>query len=208
MEDYSGPVFEQLHLEQLSHAALAIVCAELAVQVHLLTSGLMIAVAQRYGDAAAYAIGEFQMTGSCWVVSNRLSEWLGCKGAGIDGIIAVLQVHPAFAPRAYSPVQITRLTETRALLEMLDCPALREEPPYGWHALLVRGMSGGLEGLVKGVDPRARIKRSASSALAWEIIVEDDASASTAAEPLSVQIAKGTVLYQTQLKDRIQLLQV
>jgi hypothetical protein len=193
-------------LEQLSHAALAVVCSELAVQVHLLISGLMIAVVQRYGEAAAYAIGEFQMTGSCWVVSNRLSDWLGCKGSGIDGIIAVLQVHPAFAPSAYSAVHITRLDETRALLELLDCPAMREEMPYGWYALLLRGMSGGLDGLVKGVDPRARVARSDSSARAWEIIV--DGVDIPEAEPLAVQIAKGTVLYQTRLQDRIQLLQV
>ncbi len=40
--NYSGPVFEQLQLEQLSHAALVVVCSELAVQVHLLIAGLML----------------------------------------------------------------------------------------------------------------------------------------------------------------------
>ena len=40
--NYSGPVYEQLQLEQLSHAALVVVCSELAVQVHLLIAGLML----------------------------------------------------------------------------------------------------------------------------------------------------------------------
>jgi len=206
MEDYSGPVYEQLQLEQLSHAALVVVCSELAVQVHLLITGLMLSVAQRYGDAAAHAIGEFQMTGSCHVVSQRLSEWLGCKGSGIDGISAVLHIHPAFQPREYSAIKLTRLDEHRALFELLDCPAGEEDMPYGWHALLARGMCGGLDGLVRGVDPRARIVRSAASRLAWEIIIDEVERA--AAEPPAVQVARGTVLYQTRLKDYIQLLQV
>lgn len=206
MEDYSGPVFEQLQLEQLSHAALVVVCSELAVQVHLLIAGLMLSVAQRYGEAAAHTIGEFQMTGSCWVVSHRLSEWLGCKGSGIDGVFDVLHIHPAFQPREYSAIKLTKLDESRGLMELLDCPAGDEEMPYGWHALLARGKCGGLDGLVKGVDPRARIVRSDKSRLAWEIII--DAVDDTREEPLSVQIAKGTVLYQTRLQDHIQLLHV
>ena len=53
---------------------------------------------------------------------------------------------------------------------------------------------------------RARVVRSAESPMAWEIIIDEVAH--TEAEPLSVQIAKGTVLYQTRLQDYIQLLQV
>ncbi len=146
------------------------------------------------------------MTGSCQVVSNRLSEWLDCKDSGIDGIIAVLQIHPAFQPREYSAIRLTRLDENRALFELLDCPAGEEHMPYSWYALLARGMCGGLDGLVRGVDPRARVVHSAESPMAWEIIIDEVAH--TEAEPLSVQIAKGTVLYQTHLKDYIQLLQV
>ena len=78
--------------------------------------------------------------------------------------------------------------------------------PYGWPALLMRGMSGGLDALVKGVDRRARVKHNAAGGRTWDIIIDDvDADIE---EPLSVQIAKGTVLYQTHLQDHIQLLQV
>ena len=206
MDDYSGPVFEQLQLEQLSHAALVVVCSELAVQIHLLIDGLIRSVADRYGEAAAHAVGEFQMEGCCWVMSNRLSRWLGCKGSGIDNVIDVLEIHPAFQPREYWSIKVTRLDEHRALFELLDCPAGDEETPYGWHALLAQHMHSGLEGLVKGVDPRARIVPSEASGLAWEIIVDQVDSAEE--EPLSVQIAKGTVLYQTQLQDHIPLLQL
>ncbi|MCB1689234.1 MAG: hypothetical protein KDI33_12130 [Halioglobus sp.] len=206
LDDYAGPLFEQLQLEQLSHAALVVVCSELAVQVHLLITGLLYSVAQRYGDAAARAVGEFQMTGSCWVMSHRLGEWLGCRDTGIDGILAVLEVHPAFQPCEYWSIEVTRLSGQRARLALVDCPATGEAMPYGWCALLASGMSGGLDGLVKGVDHRARIVASEGDALAWEIIVDESAEARE--EPLAVQVAKGTVLYQTRLEDHIQLLQL
>ena len=206
MDYYQGSVFEQLQLEQLSHAALVVVCSELAVQVHLLVVGLMYAVAERYGEAAAMTVAEFQMAGSGWVVSERLKIWLGCDGEGIDDVISVLQVHPAFQPSEYWSIQLTRLDDTRALFELLDCPASAEGVPYGWHALLARGMTGGLEGIVKGVDIRAQVVSSEKSSLAWEIII--DGTNASAEEMLSVQIAKGTVLYQTKLQDHIQLLQL
>jgi hypothetical protein len=206
LEDYSGPLFEQLQLEQLSHGALVVVCSELAVQVHLLITCLLYSVAQRYGDTAAHAVGEFQMTGSSWVMSNRLSDWLGCRDSGIDGIIAVLNIHPALQPCEYWSVKLTRLSQQRLLFELLDCPAGEEALPYGWHALLARGMSGGLNGLVKGVDRRARIVKSDSGRLAWEIVIDESDGALE--EPLAVQIAKGTVLYQTRLQDHIQLLEL
>ena len=151
-------------------------------------------------------MGEFQMTGSSWVMSNRLSAWLGCEKGGIDAIIAVLNIHPAFQPRQYWGINLTLVDEARALLELQDCPALRETLPYGWQTLLAHGLDGGLEGMVKGVDPRARVVRVAGDTLSWEIVLDGDEGACE--EPLAVQVAKGTVLYQTQLKDHIQLLQV
>jgi len=205
MEDYTGLLLEQLHLEQLSQGALAVVCSELAVQVHLLVAGLMYAVAGHYGEDAALAVGDFQMTGSSWVVSNRLCNWLGLAGAGIDDVLQVLAFHPAFQPREYWSISLTRQDAHRALLEVLDCPARREAMPYGWQALLARGMSCGLESLVRGVDPRARVAPCVGRDWAWEILIDNRADPSP--EPLPVQVAKGTVLYQTRLEDRIPLLQ-
>jgi hypothetical protein len=133
-------------------------------------------------------------------------EGLGCKNGGIEGVIAVLDIHPVFQPREYFNIELSQLDARRALLSLVDCPARHEEMPYGWCALFERDMQGGLDALVKGVDPRARIERSDSSGLTWEIIIGDSEDAQE--EPLPVQIAKGTVLYQTTLKDHIQLLQV
>lgn len=206
MDYYNGPVHEQLHLERLSHPALAVVCKEIAVQNHLLVLAMMQAIAERYGEAAARAVAEFQMTGSAWVMSDRLSQWLGHDQGGIDAIIDVLAVHPAFQPREYHAIEVKKLDQQRATLRLLPCPAMEEIPALGWFARLLEGADTGLEGLVKGVDPRACIKALEGEGHAWEITL--DSSGEPGEAPLPVQIAKGTVLYQTRLENHLPLLQL
>lgn len=208
MHYYTGPVFEQLQLEQLSHPALVVVCKEIAIQNHLLIVSLMMAIAEKYGKEAAYAVAEFQMTGSGWVMSHRLREWLGCKDGGIDAIIEVCAVHPAFQPCEYHAIAIEKTGAHSASIRLLDCPALQEkdEFAFGWFATVARGKTAGLEAIFKGVDPRARLVARAGDALAWDIVIDDVLTESP--DPLAVQIAKGTVLYQTKLEDHVQLLQV
>ena len=203
LADYSGELFEQMQLERFSHAALVQVCGELGVQVHLLSTALMSAVALRYGDEAALAVGEFQMEGSCWVLSNRLADWLGCAGGGLDAIEHVLALHPAFHPRQYFDIQVNR-EEGALLLALADCPAVSEASPYGWQALLRQRRLAGLQALVRGVDTRAGVE-PLPGRLAWRVTL--DASPATE-EPFSVQVAKSTVLYQARIEDHIQLLQL
>lgn len=205
MEYYDGPVHQQLHLEQLSHPALAVVCKEIAVQNHLLILAMMRAIAERYGEDAALAVAEFQMLGSAWVMSDRLCQWRGHEQGGLDAIIDVLALHPAFQPREYHGIEVEKLDEQRATLRLLPCPAADENPELGWFALLQRGLDSGLEGLVKGVDPRARIDALDGEHKAWEIIL--DSTGEPGEAPLPVQIAKGTVLYQTRLENHVTLLQ-
>jgi len=208
MDDYSGPVFEQLQLEQLSHAALVVVCKEMAIQNHLLINSLMIAIAEKYGQEAAYAVAEFQMTGSGWVMSNRLRDWLGCAAGGIDAIIDVCAIHPAFQPCEYHAFEIEKTGASSASIRIRECSALHEkaELSLGWFAALQRGQTAGLEAIMKGVDPRAQLVARDGDAMSWDIIVDEILVESP--DPLAVQIAKGTVLYQTKLEDHIQLLQI
>lgn len=208
MDDYTGPVFEQLQLEQLSHAALVVVCKEIAIQNHLLINSLMVAIAEKYGKEAANAVAEFQMTGSGWVMSNRLRDWLGCTAGGIDAIMDVCAIHPAFQPCEYHAIAIEKTGNNSASISLLDCLALQENPAFavGWFAALQRGQTAGLEAILKGVDPRAQLVARGGDTLMWDIVI-DDVLAETP-EPLAVQIAKGTVLYQTKLENHLQLLQV
>ena len=207
MDNYTGPVFEQLQLEQLSHAALVVVCKEIALQNHLLITSLMMAIAEKYGKEAAYAVAEFQMTGSGWVMSNRLKSWLSIDDGGIDAIIDVCAVHPAFQPCEYHAIEIKKTSAHSASIQLLDCPALTEKEAFsfGWFAMLARGKTAGLEAIMKGVDPRARLAARTETAMTWDIIIDEVLVEMP--DPLAVQIAKGTVLYQTKLDDHIQLLQ-
>lgn len=203
---YNGAVFEQLRFEQLSHAALVIVCKEIAIQNHLLILGLMMAVAQKYGEAAAHDIAECQMTGSGWVMSERLKKWLNIESGGIDAITSVLAVHPAFQPMEYHSITIQKTSANTAELHIIDCAALQEPQGQnlGWYSLLPLARTAGLESIIKGIDPRASLT-AGKSTMHWQITVDEQAAATQ--EPLPVQIAKGTVLYQTKLEDHIQLLQ-
>ena len=147
------------------------------------------------------------MTGSGWVMSERLKKWLGVEASNIDNLIRVLEVHPAFQPMEYHHLAIKKTGAHTAELRIADCAALHESTVQnlGWCSLLPLAKTAGLEGIVKGIDPRATLT-AGNSHLHWTITLAE--TAPTAAEPLPVQIAKGTVLYQTKLDDHIPLLQV
>jgi hypothetical protein len=210
LPDYRGPLFEQLSLEGFSQAALVKICAELSIQYHLLVNALHWVIAERFGEEAALAVGEFQMAGSAWVVSERLLALLPEETKGIDAVVAVLEMHPALNPQAYFNTKVTRLDDTRALLEFGESEAQQESKQLGWYHLLDKGLVGGLESLVRGIDVRAQLRAVADSTkgatLAWEIVLEEGVA--VADEPLAVQIAKGAVLYQTKLEDNIPILQL
>lgn len=206
LHDYSGPLFEQLQLEQFSAAALQTICAELGVQIHLLVNSLYLIVADTFGESAAHNIAAFQMEGTCQVVSERLRRQLPADCSGIDAIARVLALHPAFAPHAYWRLQVEKLGAERIRVSFDDAPAAREQAPAGWYTLLARGEAAGLAALVRGVDERAVIQPVAGSPMSWEITLQ--AAPATAQDSLPVQVAKGTVLYQTKLDDHIPLLQL
>ena len=141
-------------------------------------------------------------------MSHLLRDWLGCAEGVIDAIIDVCAVHPAFQPCEYHAIEIKKTAENSASIRLHDCPALQEkdEFAFGWFAALKRGQTAGLDAIMKGVDPRARLVARDGEKLTWDIVVDEVLTESP--EPLAVQIAKGTVLYQTKLADHIQLLQV
>ena len=202
LEDYSGPLFEQMHLEVFSQSALAAICREVAIQNHLLINSLWWSIADRFGEAAADAVAAFQMEGSAWMVSERLVNWLGLEDDSLDAIEQVLQVHPAFQPGDYWEVRVIREGDSLRL-ELGDCPATAESPQLGWVRLLQQGDCSGLQGLVNGINRRATVVGEDD---AWTVTIDD--SREPTEDPLSVQIARGSVLYKTHLEDHVQLLEI
>lgn len=204
MDYYDGEVFEQLHLERFSQAALVVICKEVTVQCHLLAHSMAMAIAERLGEEAALANAEFQMTGSTWPTSERLCRWLGLEGNGLDDIAQVLSLHPWLRPSEYLACEITA-GDDGLQLAFGDCPAAHEQTPYGVYQLLASGRDAGLESLVRGVDNRATLSRVEGKNMAWRVHLDEKGLERE--EPLAVQIAKGTLAYTTQLEDHITLLQ-
>ena len=206
LDYYDGPVFETLQLERFSRQALAVICKELAVQIHLLVNSLSMVVADRYGQEAASDVARFQMAGTGWVVSERLARSLGCAAGGIDAVVDVLRIHPAFQPREYFGLEVHALDGRTARLRFGAAAAGQEQRPLGWYPLLTYGHTEGLEAIAKGVDRMARVVPVDDSEMTWDVVL--DAQSSPDEEPLAVQIAKGTVLYKTKLENHLQLIEL
>jgi hypothetical protein len=176
-DDYAGPFDPEFRLEHLSRAALVDVCREFLVQDHLLIRSLMIAVAERAGDAVAHDIATKQWMGAGAVAAGRLHRTLASPGDGVEAIAGVLRLHPAFVP-GYSGVRIAVAGE-RARIGLEDCEALREGDGYTWSALLDRGAHSGLDAMVRAVNPRARCipaTPAGAERLAWDVLLDGGAA--------------------------------
>lgn len=205
LDYYDGPLFERLELERFSHQALMHVCKELGIQIHLLIHTLGLAVAGRYGQSAVADITAFQMTGSCWVASERLASCLGLTGGGVDAIAKIVDIHPAFQPTEYSSVEFSKIGPRSAILTLKPCAALDDKNVNGWFNLLVSGRDEGLIALVQGIDNCANVSPT-KNALEWQITIDPKAEAIE--PPLAVQVAKGTPLYKFTLENHVELLDI
>ncbi|MFK7733419.1 MAG: hypothetical protein AB8B48_17500 [Pseudomonadales bacterium] len=205
LDYYDGELFEKLELERFSRQALLVICKELGIQIHLLIHTLGLAVASRYGQAAVADITAFQMTGSCWVASERLASCLELTDGGIDAVVDVVNVHPAFQPQEYSVVNIQKTSPDSAVLTLKHCAAQDDTNVLGWFNLLMSGRDEGLVALIQGVDNRAIVTATANP-LEWQITISSDTK--PAEPPPAVHVAKGTPLYTFKLENHIELLDI
>ena len=190
-DDYAGPFDPEFQLEHLSRAALGHVCREFLVQDHLLIRSLMIAVAERAGDAVAQDIAAKQWIGAGAVAAARLHRALATPGDGVEAIAAVLRLHPAFLP-GYSGIRVS-LAGERLRIGLEDCEALREDDRYTWSALLDRAAHPALDAMVQVVNPHARCLPAAPAGaehLAWDVVI--DGAAVPAETPPEVAMVSGT----------------
>lgn len=188
-DDYSGPFDPDFQLEHLSHRALLTALDEVCLQGHLLVRSLMRAVADRFGDAVAREIGAAQFRGVAPVVARRIASAVGITAGGPEAVAKVLQIHPAFRPRAYVPLQVERTAEGLRVA-LRAGPVFDEDDGRSWAALLA-GDPALLEPLVQAVDPRARsgpTERREGEATAWTVTV--DPAAPAADEPDEVSLTR------------------
>jgi hypothetical protein len=182
--DYSFQLDPDLVTDRFSSATLARILDEVGVQCHLLSRSGMLAVADRYGAEAAADIGRRQLTGVAGLATKRLAAAMGL-GPDLDGVAAVLAVHPAFVPRAYVALRLERSGD--ALVVSIDpCPSLEEDDGLTWPALLVGGADEALAAAAQCLLPTAQVERTGPSS--WRIW--DDPTAEPAADPEAVVLTE------------------
>jgi hypothetical protein len=188
--DYAGSFEPEFQLEDLSAPALLRVLGEFCVQDHLLVRSMLLALTGRHGPDLAREINDAMLAGAGWTAAERLRRARGLAGDGVDDILSVLQVHPALGPPGYADVRLA-VDGERGRVAFGESPAFEEGDDCSWFALLAGGADGGLDAIVKGVNPRARVERTGADdgeVAAWNVVVDPDAD--PAPEPDSVAITK------------------
>ena len=183
--DYAGPLEDDVRFEDFSASALRALLDEVALQGHLLALSFLDAVGRRWGAETAREIGVRQLTGIGGVTAGRLAEVLGVAGGGLAGVARVLEVHPAFRPRAYVGLRVD-VAEDRLAVSLPDCEALHEEVAPSWPQLLAAGGPAPLAAVAQAVDRTARVE--ATGERSWSVVL--DPSGVAAEEPPEVTLTK------------------
>ena len=184
--DYADAFDPDLQFERFSHPTLVRLLEELALQGHLLARSFMLAVRQRFGTEAALRLGAHQLTGIAGLTAKRLARVLGVAG-GAAGVARILELHPAFHPRAYVDVRIESGDEV--LVTLLPCDALDEGDDFTWPALLARHGCEAISTIAATVDVGFQGKRvtpTGKAVGAWAISAIPAGTEAPVAEEVAV----------------------
>ncbi len=187
--DYAAPLDPDLVMEQFSSATLAALMDEVCLQGHLLSRGFLLHVLDRSSGTEAAAIGARQLTGIAGLATKRLARLLGAP-PDLDGIAAVLAVHPMFLPRAYVDLHLER-DDDALEVSLGACPSLDEDDGLTWPALLLDEDDRALSAAVTCLAPSARVVRAEprpGRVATW--IVRLDADGEPQAQPDEVTLAE------------------
>ncbi|CAN5910602.1 hypothetical protein BH23ACT2_BH23ACT2_31650 [soil metagenome] len=193
--DYADALDPDLALTRFSSATLARLGDEVCLQGHLLSRGFLLSVAERSSGPDAAAIGAKQLCGIAGLTTKRLAALLGA-GPDLDGIAAVLAVHPMFLPRSYVDLRLDAVPAGDALVVTIAAtsPGVDEEDGLTWPAILVHGGDAGdhaLRSAVQCLAPLARVERTApASGEAARWLVRIDPDAEPARQPDEVTLAE------------------
>jgi len=177
--DYSGEFDPGFTLEDLSHRALVVALQEVAVQTHLLAHAYLRCVTERWGAEEARTNGAQVFTGTAGVAAGRLPAVLGITATDAGAIAKLLQLHPAFHPRAYV-VPVIEVEDDRCVrFALQDAPCFHEPDDLSWLATMRAEPSPALDAIARAVDPRASsapVTPRAGERLAWRITIDPDAA--------------------------------
>jgi hypothetical protein len=181
LADYSGAFDPDLVMDRFSSATLATILDETALQGQLLSRAYLMQVAQRVSGDETRALGIRQAAGIAGLTAKRLHAAMSAS-TGVEGLAAVLGVHPLLLPRAYCATRVERAPDGGGIrLGLGPCPALDERDGLTWASLLAEPASDAiLDAIVVCVDPRASVQRIPSArgdVATWEITSDPDAPA-------------------------------
>jgi hypothetical protein len=187
--DYTAPLDSDLVMEQFASATLAALMDEVCLQGHLLSRGFLLHVLDRSSGDEAAAIGARQLTGIAGLATKRLARLLGVA-PDLDGVAAVLAVHPLFLPRAYVDLHLERRGDSLEV-SLGTSPALEEDDGLTWPTLLLAADDRALASAVTCLAPQARVIRTEPApdrVASW--IVRLDADREPCTQPDEVTLAE------------------
>jgi hypothetical protein len=188
--DYTAPLDADLVMEQFSSAALGRILDEIALQGQLLTRSYLVEMAERVSGDDLTAIAAKQAAGIAGLTTKRLGAALGA-GADLDGLAAVLTVHPLLLPRSYAALRVER-EGADLLVALAACPGIDEADGLSWPAV-VAGQGGDevLHAAAVCLVPTAEVVRTepADDEVArWRIT--DDPARDPSPQPDTVTLAE------------------
>ena len=181
-DNYTAAFDPAFGLDQLSRRALVTVCKEFLIQNQLLARSAALGLIQAYGEEVCQRMLAAQWRGLAPLSTRRVCRALGIERSDVCAVVKMLQVHPVFA-HDYLRLEFEVVDTHRARFRVNDCPALIDVQPRGLLDLLFSGHCGGLDAMVRALDPRARClwKPHPDGHPAWEIRM--DRSSAVVGEP-------------------------
>ena len=178
--DYSGPLLSDIDFSAFSHSALVRIADEVCLQMHLLNLSFGLAVGKRAGDDADLrrSICTKQLVGIAGVAAARIRRALNLP-ADLDGLSAVLALHPLLNPAGYVVAD-----SADARLQVHRSPA---HDDGGWIALCGPSSVAPLQAIATAVDPRLRVWVTGNDD---DWIAEFDRSDTALPESPEVQVTK------------------
>jgi hypothetical protein len=187
LQDYAGEFKRDFSLNDLAHNILARHCKKLALDVHLLNRACYTSVVERWGEDAQLPMAIEQWRAMAPITIHRLRKTFAIEGEDMSSVLKILQLNP-FLPRDYLKLEFELVDETRGLVWLKDCAALRESAPRGIVSLLTHfPETPGFDAMAQAVNPFARIRQTDAglkegAAVVWEVVIDHEGEAATVSD--------------------------
>jgi hypothetical protein len=186
MSDYAGELRPQFRLADLSDAALVAVAREFQIQAFLLMASTDLALAGHFAADVVDAIMRDAWLGAGWIASERLVRLLGPAATAAETLAAVIALTPMLPPGCRRSVEVEG-DRVRVTLDAAH-PGLFDPAHPGWTGRFAGGLTSGVEGITRGVDPGARVAEFTATSSGAEFVVATGGDTDPEPEPAVVAL--------------------